>query len=857
MNDSEPMPLDGSFLTPSSSDQFSEAQHNKQNEEVTRFALDFFTFGQPLSDGDCANLLYVIIDHSGEKLQATYKDLRKALSLVRRKPKLKDALQEAWGKRDYKEIRKSELLTVPKPKEGVAQKKAIENAWTTQYRGEAPAALWTRIKKAMKQEKRYARYLAIVQSSGTGKSRMIEELSKKHLVIPVNLRDYHNETGYPPADKKAYAYLTGTTSQEEARVHAVAFLRAVFKEASKLITMFRESLPEGMGGHDQIVDLFSKYMSKDMTWDSHGDQRQSFYNNVGSGASTLEEKIQQAFAMNNEMSPDDQLGSVGIREAFTELIETLFPSPHKDSRQRRTDSEPLVILAFDEARTLANPIINEPWSHFSELRRALRALNEQPLCSLFLTTTGNVNAVVPSSRKDFSLRMQSEKFSASRPFAEVGFDHFAFKDCFDLREVTDIKHISHFGRPLWATRYEEGNATIKSEIVQFAAVKLCAGKDYRPGDALSDVEKLACLAQRLPIEFHSVTYASKLNELELVEGHMRILLRLDAGFESLTTVSASEPLLSEAAYLMMNSDTKCKAAEMLTSCLNGYSIHKGDRGELLVMLLFTLARDRAVGQPDEYGRPDSGQRWCSVPKFMNALFEFERHPPGGASLEASFAKSKIFFNHWVKVHQYTVVDVQYLAQLMRRGAALLCATNQAGIDGIIPYLLTGYTIFPKNVGVILWQSKNDAKFTDEPKHSLFKAMNPYKLGILNEEDNIPIIRIVFALASKKPCLARVACEDGVNSLDLWVAGISPTVFSPVGDDDASIWTALLQATYGWEDIYKKNPDGRTDPAEEGLRRSMNPGTAKDGSHWDNWADIAQMRNIKVNAEDENESMDED
>ena len=65
---------------------------------------------------------------------------------------------------------------------------ATENAWTTHYRGEAPEALWIRIKKAMNQPGRYARYLAIVQSSGTGKSRMIEELSKKHLVIPVNLR---------------------------------------------------------------------------------------------------------------------------------------------------------------------------------------------------------------------------------------------------------------------------------------------------------------------------------------------------------------------------------------------------------------------------------------------------------------------------------------------------------------------------------------------------------------------------------------------------------------------------------------------------------------------------------------------
>jgi hypothetical protein len=35
----------------------------------------------------------------------------------------------------------------------------------------------------------YAYYIAIVQSSGMGKSRTVDEMSKKHIVIPMNLRD--------------------------------------------------------------------------------------------------------------------------------------------------------------------------------------------------------------------------------------------------------------------------------------------------------------------------------------------------------------------------------------------------------------------------------------------------------------------------------------------------------------------------------------------------------------------------------------------------------------------------------------------------------------------------------------------
>ena len=192
---------------------------------------------------------------------------------------------------------------------------------------------------------------------------------------------------------------------------------------------------------------------------------------------------------------------------------------------------------------------------------------------------------------------------------------------------------------------------------------------------------------------------------------------------------------------------------------------------------------------------------------------------------------------------------------------MLCATNQAGIDGIIPFLLAGYTIFPDNIGVILWRVENDSTFPDQPDPSLFEAMDPYKLGILNQGDNIPIIRIIFALASKTPCLTRITCQqDSVKSCDFWVGGISPTVFSPVGDQDARIWAELLQATYGWEDIYKKNPEGRADKGEEGLRRSMNPGAGEDEHHW-NWADFEAMRKIKENEKDENEEedkrMDED
>lgn len=38
----------------------------------------------------------------------------------------------------------------------------------------------------------YARLLPLVQSSGMGKSRLIDEFSKKYFVIPFNLREWNH-----------------------------------------------------------------------------------------------------------------------------------------------------------------------------------------------------------------------------------------------------------------------------------------------------------------------------------------------------------------------------------------------------------------------------------------------------------------------------------------------------------------------------------------------------------------------------------------------------------------------------------------------------------------------------------------
>jgi hypothetical protein len=93
-------------------------------------------------------------------------------------------------------------------------------------------------------------------------------------------------------------------------------------------------------------------------------------------------------------------------------------------------------------------------------------------------------------------------------------------------------------------------------------------------------QALACLSQPLPIEFNSTTYLAQATERNQVEGHMRVCLNIDPASQSMVTVSASEPLLSEAAYFIM-SRSFFDAPKVFRSILEEFPIHKDDRGEFV------------------------------------------------------------------------------------------------------------------------------------------------------------------------------------------------------------------------------------------------------------------------------------
>ncbi|KAF8345733.1 hypothetical protein F5887DRAFT_154644 [Amanita rubescens] len=719
----------------------------------------------------------------------------------------------------------------PKRELSLQQAKATKDSWERPYDGEAAEALWTHIEDHYNPTRNnvYAHFCSVVQSSGMGKSRTVDELGKKHFSIPINLRD-ERSNGYPPADHQVRDFLTTKSTEAVSYRRACCFIDALFQYTHYIL----ENEFDSKWGIEKVASEFRIRMTAGQTMNEHNEFRRGFYQKV---VLIAEERLEIGYVPHPESgykSPKNTQNYIfSPAVSCQQLVKSL-----KDRKQAtKTEGDyPLVILAFDEAHTLTDREETgyATWSNFSVLRHVFRSLYYFPLFALFLSTTGKISQFI-SPDEDTSRRIIIGELTLIQPFTDLGFDtiarQVALDGKWDLECVTTDSHIVHMGRPLFGSRYDVGDGSIKNEIVMFAVGKLL-NADVNTSD-LTLHQMLACLSQRLPIQFNSTSYISQSAERKQVEGHMRVCLKINPTFESsMVTVSSSEPLLSEAAYFIMARES-FDPLKSFKSVMEGFAVHKGDHGEFLALLLLTLARDQAVGPPASNGCPK--RRFFSFASFVYGyLFSESPSASGLEGLQCDFPDAMMYFNHFIKLHDFKSIDKKHLLLLMTRGAGVLCANSHNSIDAVNVFLKFGTRLTLDNIGLVLYQFKNDPRYTHIPKPKLFESMDPYDVGILKEGDApVPVIRIFFALAAKTPSLhvTRHAPSPtyGAVIYDIWCAGLSSDFLKPIGAR-ADVWDGLLQASYGWKEIYKTATN-----VTKNLRRSQNPGAADDDGHWSRWA----------------------
>ena len=148
---------------------------------------------------------------------------------------------------------------------------------------------------------------------------------------------------------------------------------------------------------------------------------------------------------------DGLLSSTGfpLHAAFQTLLDALHVG------KSRSSDRPYVVLAFDEVHTLTevSSLDNNRWSRFGEVRRAIRGLLNEPLFTLFLSTSGTLFSITPSPDRDPSGRVMSVG-EVMLPFYELGFDQLAKRldhsSQVTLQQVTSDAHLTSYGRPLCA-----------------------------------------------------------------------------------------------------------------------------------------------------------------------------------------------------------------------------------------------------------------------------------------------------------------------------------------------------------------------------------------------------------------------
>ena len=331
------------------------------------------------------------------------------------------------------------------------------------------------------------------------------------------------------------------------------------------------------------------------------------------------------------------------------------------------------------------------------------------------------------------------------------------------------------------------------------------------------------------------------------------------GIETICGIAASEPILSEAASLVMSDRDSFNLADTLIDVLGGFGINSGDRAELLVSAFFTWARDQTVSAMPVPQFSGQLSRYFSVTALFQSLFSasaFASMSSNEPSLcptkaipktfEQEFSNAWMHFSHFVKPHSHRVLSRPYLLAFMAHGTAAFGANCQPGFDAIYPFLFGGGTdLKVEKLGFVIVQvKKNDV--SRESRAAIFKKMDPFACGLLEHDPHyenfpIPIIRIVFALCSNESEFtlktyssplegASYLDDDGqprFTSYDYWCSGIDPRVLQPV-EEAPDRWAALADKADSWKLFYSQALDPE-------VLRSQNPGAGQDASHFHSWS----------------------
>jgi hypothetical protein len=180
---------------------------------------------------------------------------------------------------------------------------AAHKAWSDDWLGNSDVLLANLMDSLHKNPthpstKPYNHSIAIIQSSGMGKSRLVDSIATMKFCFPFNIRDPEQQFGsvlvvfgnrnsdlccpaYPPSDHNVYFYFLGpqdrTTNDASLEYKYLAFFVALFENAVPELQAALKQIPASDGS---IPERWRKYLAIGATEYAVGPNRKKFYGKV-------------------------------------------------------------------------------------------------------------------------------------------------------------------------------------------------------------------------------------------------------------------------------------------------------------------------------------------------------------------------------------------------------------------------------------------------------------------------------------------------------------------------------------------------------------------------------------------------
>ena len=465
----------------------------------------------------------------------------------------------------------------------------------------------------------YAPYFALIQSSGTGKSRLMLESGRFVYVIYICWRPAAS-SGYPPRSAIVDHFMEFKSADRleiEFNKFHVACLDLLldklilgwspekwleFQNVHHGGILFAEAVKSKMDsiGNDQKAwaSIFKRFDKEKDSWSP------LFCKNLESMFDGLKASMDTEFKVDAVKSTEDTNFSMGPMDTDvqvnTEGTNSNSGNPIKDTKKPTKESKydillelisrfrenkvPLVVFEHDEGSNLLKDV--EKVSMFKILRRSLKAFpfdyaNLLQYCSVITDTNSNISNFSPALRFD-----PSRRISGDETLSDLASPFWAFLGWLTI-DITTAKSLlssvifcDKHPEPLtkeMAKKVSDSELEFQrvifglgrplwhllndkslplSRSVEFAMKKMCGGSDYYYSESVFD--DASCIAYLDCIAMASLTPVSCFTS-EIIASKMGLCVGIDDNREIVRSMYESEPILVEACY------------SIIADCLGGRS----------------------------------------------------------------------------------------------------------------------------------------------------------------------------------------------------------------------------------------------------------------------------------------------